>query len=132
MKRCPTCNRVETDETLNFCRADGAVLVEDTSVSDEFSATRILTSSPTGEAQGVHSESGHAQVITSGLEPAKEPRVQTGQLRSPRNVGPDSFITRIKRHKTSAIVIAAGDLARNIRAPAHKAERRRTATVDQT
>ena len=27
MKRCPQCNRVETDETLNFCRADGTPLV---------------------------------------------------------------------------------------------------------
>jgi eukaryotic-like serine/threonine-protein kinase len=29
MKRCPTCNRVETDETLKFCRADGATLVSE-------------------------------------------------------------------------------------------------------
>ena len=27
MKRCPTCNRVETDDALVFCRADGTVLV---------------------------------------------------------------------------------------------------------
>ncbi len=27
MKRCPTCNRVENDDTLKFCRMDGAVLV---------------------------------------------------------------------------------------------------------
>ena len=29
MKRCPTCNRVEADETLAFCRVDGARLVSD-------------------------------------------------------------------------------------------------------
>lgn len=29
MKRCPQCHRVETDETLKFCRADGATLVSD-------------------------------------------------------------------------------------------------------
>jgi len=29
MKRCPTCNRVENDETLKFCRVDGATLVSD-------------------------------------------------------------------------------------------------------
>lgn len=34
MKRCPQCNRVETDETLVFCRNDGARLVAETA-SDE-------------------------------------------------------------------------------------------------
>lgn len=29
MKRCPQCNRVETDETLGFCRTDGTALVND-------------------------------------------------------------------------------------------------------
>jgi len=29
MKRCPQCNRVETDETLGFCRTDGTALVSD-------------------------------------------------------------------------------------------------------
>ena len=29
MKRCPQCNRVETDEALAFCRTDGAPLVTD-------------------------------------------------------------------------------------------------------
>src|SRR5215471_17045566 len=27
MKRCPECHRVETDESLKFCRVDGATLV---------------------------------------------------------------------------------------------------------
>ena len=31
MKRCPQCNRVETDESLKFCRTDGATLVIDSS-----------------------------------------------------------------------------------------------------
>jgi TolB-like protein/Tfp pilus assembly protein PilF len=29
MKRCPQCNRVETDDSLGFCRADGTALVND-------------------------------------------------------------------------------------------------------
>src|ERR1043166_1169225 len=28
MKRCPQCNRVETGETLKFCRLDGTLLVD--------------------------------------------------------------------------------------------------------
>src|SRR5215510_16086468 len=107
MKRCPQCNRVESDETLKFCRNDGAVLVEDSAVSDQFSATRVLPSSPTGQAQVVHTDPGHAEVITAGLKPATEPRAQPGDLTSTgRVVVSDSFVTRLKRHKTSAIVIA--------------------------
>ena len=29
MKRCPQCNRVENDDALTFCRADGTPLVSD-------------------------------------------------------------------------------------------------------
>lgn len=29
MKRCPRCNRAETDDTLKFCRADGTTLIRD-------------------------------------------------------------------------------------------------------
>ena len=29
MKRCPQCNRVETDDALAFCRADGTALIND-------------------------------------------------------------------------------------------------------
>src|SRR5258705_7727295 len=31
MKRCPQCNRIETDDTLAFCRVDGVALVSDLS-----------------------------------------------------------------------------------------------------
>jgi TolB-like protein/Flp pilus assembly protein TadD len=37
MKRCPSCNRVETDDTLAFCRADGTALVSDSSPPSESS-----------------------------------------------------------------------------------------------
>src|SRR5262245_16191948 len=107
MKRCPQCHRVETEETLKFCRTDGAVLVEDTPVSDQFSATRVLPSSPTGGTQVVPTDPGHAEVITAGLKTAMEPSVPAGELKSTSRVGAsDSFVTRLKRHKTSAIVIA--------------------------
>src|SRR5215510_6134269 len=108
MKRCPQCNRVETDETLKFCRSDGAVLIDDSSPSDQFSATKVLPSSPTGGTQVVPTDPGHADVITAGLKPAMEPGVQAGELRSASHLNlSDSFVTRIKRHKTGAIIIAA-------------------------
>ena len=108
MKRCPQCHRVESDETLKFCRTDGAVLVEDSAVSDQFSATKVLPSSPTGGTQVVPTDPGHADVITAGLKPAMEPGVQAGELRSASHLNlSDSFVTRIKRHKAGAIIISA-------------------------
>jgi TolB-like protein/Tfp pilus assembly protein PilF len=54
MKRCPKCNRVESDDALAFCRADGAALVSDSSqpggelgtaqLSSASAATEIETS----------------------------------------------------------------------------------------
>jgi TolB-like protein/Tfp pilus assembly protein PilF len=42
MKRCPQCNRVEPEDTLAFCRADGTALVSDSSPPDrEAGATRL-------------------------------------------------------------------------------------------
>lgn len=34
MKRCPTCNRVETDDALVFCRADGTALISNSGDTD--------------------------------------------------------------------------------------------------
>ena len=39
MKRCPQCNRVETDEALKFCRVDGATLLIDSSSFDQEAGT---------------------------------------------------------------------------------------------
>jgi hypothetical protein len=44
MKRCPQCNRIETDDTLVFCRADGAALIGDSgSVSADAGTIRFGT-----------------------------------------------------------------------------------------
>ena len=42
MKRCPQCNRVETDEALSFCRIDGASLVSDSSSFSDGAGTARL------------------------------------------------------------------------------------------
>lgn len=50
MKRCPQCNRVETDQALKFCRVDGATLVVDSdSVSDEAGTMRLGSGSVSSE-----------------------------------------------------------------------------------
>jgi TolB-like protein len=46
MKRCPQCNRVETEDTLAFCRADGAALVSDSLPLDSEAGTARLGSAP--------------------------------------------------------------------------------------
>src|SRR5215470_1193148 len=46
MKRCPQCNRVETDEALGFCRVDGTALVNDSSsFADEAGTVRLDSAS---------------------------------------------------------------------------------------
>jgi TolB-like protein len=48
MKRCPTCNRVESDDALNFCRVDGAKLVSTQSFAEteESGETRLFGATP--------------------------------------------------------------------------------------
>jgi TolB-like protein/Flp pilus assembly protein TadD len=46
MKRCPACNRLETDDALLFCRADGTALVSDSSPPDSEAGTTRLGSAP--------------------------------------------------------------------------------------
>ena len=47
MKRCPQCNRVETDEALKFCRFDGATLIsESPSVDHEARTVQFDSSTP--------------------------------------------------------------------------------------
>src|SRR5262245_55351121 len=42
MKRCPQCNRLESDETLSFCRSDGIPLVNESPwFNDEAGTVRV-------------------------------------------------------------------------------------------
>ncbi len=47
MKRCPQCNRVETDDSLVFCRTDGMSLVSDSHLFSDEAGTARLGSSAT-------------------------------------------------------------------------------------
>jgi TolB-like protein len=47
MKHCPECNRVETDDSLVFCRTDGAALVGNSSANDREAGT-VRLSAPSG------------------------------------------------------------------------------------
>jgi hypothetical protein len=52
MKRCPQCNRVETDDTLAFCRADGTALIGDSGpVSAEAGTVRFASGPVSSETE---------------------------------------------------------------------------------
>jgi hypothetical protein len=46
MKRCPACKRVENDDTLTFCRADGTPLVSDSGLAGTDAGTVKFGSAP--------------------------------------------------------------------------------------
>ena len=46
MKRCPQCNRVETDDALAFCRADGTALINDSGSVGTEAGTAKFGSAP--------------------------------------------------------------------------------------
>ena len=46
MKRCPICQFSYTDETLNFCRRDGAQLINDSAALSDSRATLIKLPPP--------------------------------------------------------------------------------------
>ena len=45
MKRCPTCCQAYADESLKFCRDDGALLLSEAAAPDESASTLILSAS---------------------------------------------------------------------------------------
>jgi len=52
MKRCPQCHRVESDDTLAFCRADGTPLVNDSAPpGDKAGTARLSPASAFGESE---------------------------------------------------------------------------------
>ncbi len=55
MKHCPTCRRSYTDETVKFCRVDGAVLISDSSATAGFAPT--LTFSAAAKSAEVSTQS---------------------------------------------------------------------------
>src|SRR5437660_693676 len=60
MKRCPQCNRVETDNALVFCRVDGTSLVTDSGSVSGDDATVQFGSSPMATEAGPSALPHHA------------------------------------------------------------------------
>src|SRR5258707_14171040 len=49
MKHCPACNRVETEETMKFCRLDGTLLVAALDSESESATMNLPASRPSEE-----------------------------------------------------------------------------------
>jgi hypothetical protein len=90
---------------------DGALLIDDTSLTDDSSATRILPGPQTGEAQAVHTETEQPQGTTSALDARKDSISRTGELKDSAS-SVEYIVSGIRRHKIAALIslilIAAG------------------------
>jgi Tol biopolymer transport system component len=96
MKRCPQCNRVETDDALAFCRADGTALVSDSGTI-------------TGDAGTVKFGSGTLSEIETSILPH---RTDAGISRGTRRTtgspvsGPTRKLTKPGQQRKVLIAIA--------------------------
>ncbi len=108
MKRCPKCNRAETNDALGFCRADGTPLIIDESVSDESTVTRTLPDAQTGEAgttKVLQTETTQTQATTSTLDAGNISKARTGELTQGRApLDADAVLSGIKQHKIAASI----------------------------
>jgi len=99
MKRCPQCNRVETDEVLKFCRVDGATLVSDSSAFH----------SEAGTAQ-LGAESASTEIDTSILPHRKD--ADTSRPTSPTTLLPAQSTAgashELRKPKQRWTILAAG------------------------
>src|SRR5438132_4354341 len=85
MKRCPQCNRVETDDALVFCRADGTALVTDSSSLNSEAGTASLDSA-----------SGQSEIETSILPHTTDAAINRG-------TGPTAALPAESTATTSAL-----------------------------
>ncbi len=90
MKRCPQCHRVETDETLKFCRSDGAALFNDSSsFSDDAGTARLASGSVATEIDtSILPHRTDAQVSRTTGPTTALPPTSTGNTRELNKRGP--------------------------------------------
>src|SRR5437588_8426068 len=100
MKRCPQCNRVETDDALVFCRVDGASLVTDSGLVGEHEATVRFGSSPMATEAGSNVVPSHASDPRAG-----RPTGLTTVLDRQQTIGGTRELGRPRRSK---VVVLAG------------------------
>jgi TolB-like protein/Flp pilus assembly protein TadD len=102
MKRCPQCNRVESDEVLKFCRVDGATLLSDSSSFPSEAGTAQLG---TADASEVHT-SILPQNTSANVDRATAPTTVLPQ-HQPSTTG---TLAKPKRRKTVIMAVIAAAL----------------------
>ncbi len=108
MKRCPTCNRNETDDTLVFCRLDGARLVS----FDSESATAVL---------------GSGSIAPAGTAP-----VASGATQPTSSSSAEYVVTGITRHKIAALIVLAALALAGVGLAAYLHARNTEVAIDST
>jgi adenylate cyclase len=99
MKRCPQCNRLESDDTLAFCRVDGASLLPVT--SEELGTIKFNSAAVSGELRTTMlspQNTGDAAPTETAVLPPSESRPITRELKKPR--------TRLWIPAVAALVVA--------------------------
>src|SRR6266404_3843162 len=90
MKRCPQCNRAETDDALVFCRVDGTALISDSASFNSEAGTAKLgaTSAATEIETSIlpHSTDANFKRATAGTTvlPSQAAPSTTSQLSRPK------------------------------------------------
>jgi len=120
MKRCPACNRVEADNTLLYCRVDGAELV-----ADGEATTRVFQSSSSATAQPT-------EVFPAGTSSA---HATTSSLATANSASPFSALTtnnsrRKVRYLAAGVVAAVLLIGGIIAAVVAYLHARNTAAID--
>src|SRR5438552_3159565 len=102
MKRCPQCNRVENDDTLVFCRADGTPLVSDSNSLGAEIGTVKFASEPVASEIETSVLPQHATDAGVG-----RPTGPTTVLDRQHTIGRTRELGRPKWRKGSLLIIAA-------------------------
>src|SRR5215831_5633068 len=88
MKRCPQCNRVETDEALKFCRVDGASLVNDSIYEEagtvKFGSGKVASETATGILSQPTDANFNRGTAATTVLPQMLPSSTTRELTKPR------------------------------------------------
>src|ERR1044071_2947056 len=105
MKRCPQCNRIEPDDTLAFCRVDGATLAEAGDATSEELGTIRFDAMPNSRELSTTilppaKASGDVGLTTAETRITESQGAKTGEL-----VMPSTAQRGTKR--TIAVVVAA-------------------------
>ena len=100
MKRCPACSRVETDDTLVFCRADGTALItESGSVGSEAGTVKFGSVASVGETASTLPPA-VTDAGTSGPAP-------TTVLDRAQTIDRTRDLSKAKRRRVAVLILAA-------------------------